>query len=83
MKKLIVLMFFTLISLAHAKITVETDSLADAEGFKVDKAVKEKSAERSFAGGKAKKESAPSQLIFKEDVSEDSDSEVRFWEYSE
>lgn len=46
MKNLILLGLFTFITLAYAKEPIESESLADAEAFKVEKAVKEKSADR-------------------------------------
>lgn len=83
MKNLILLGLFTFITLAYAKEPIESESLADAEAFKIEKAVKEKSAERSFAGGKAKKDMAPDEVSLDDESNDGSDSEVRYWQYSE
>ena len=48
----------------------------------IEKAQKEKSAERAFAGGKAKKD-PPESMNQKDEISKSEDSEVRYWKYSE
>ncbi len=69
-------------SWVFAKEPIEKDSMEEAENFKVEKAQKEKSAERAFAGGKAKKET-PEGANQKDEISRSEDSEVRYWKYSE
>lgn len=83
MKNLMLLGLLTFITFAYAKGPVASESLAEAENFKVEKAVKEKSAERSFAGGKAKRELHSDEASLEEQTTDDADSEVRYWQYSE
>ncbi len=80
MKNILILGFLTLVTLAYAKEPVEKESIGEAEGFKVEKAVKEKSAGRAFAGAKAKKDEP---VDAKEEMPTTEDSEVRYWRYSE
>jgi hypothetical protein len=82
MKNLFLLALLTFVTLAYAKEPIEKESLEEAEGYKVEAAVKEKSAGRAFAGAKAKKE-APGDEAAKEEISTSEDSEVRYWRYSE
>jgi hypothetical protein len=81
MKNLVLLGFLTFVSLGYAKDPVEHESLHEAEGYKVEKAVKEKAAGRTFAGDKAKKD-APEEAP-KDEIPTSEDSEVRYWRYSE
>lgn len=82
MKNVILLGLLTIVTLAYAKEPVEHETLDEAEKFKVEKAVKEKSAGRTFAGDKAKKE-VPGSEVSKDEIVTGDDSEVRFWRYSE
>lgn len=83
-KNLILLALLTWVSFSYAKHPVAQENLAEAESFKVEKAVEEQDAQRSVAGEKIKKKKG--QLPGAEERSESkdgSDSEVRYWEYSE
>jgi hypothetical protein len=82
MKNLTLLSLLVFVTFAFAKEPIEKESMEEAENFKVEKAVKEKSAGRAFAGGKAKKDS-PEGDQYKEETPTTEDSEVRFWKYSE
>ena len=60
MKNIILLGLLTFVTLSYAKEPIEKESIKaetmdEAASFKVEKAVKEKSAGRAFAGAKAKK----------------------------
>ena len=84
MKNITLLAFlsFMTFSWVFAKEPIEKDSMEEAENFIVEKAQKEKSAERAFAGGKAKKDT-PESMNQKDEISKSEDSEVRYWKYSE
>ena len=56
MKNMIILGFLTFVTLSYASEPIEKESMESEENFKVEKAVKEKTAGRAFAGAKAKKE---------------------------
>ena len=77
MKNIILLACLSWVGLTYAKHPIEVESMSDSEHFKVEKAVKETEATRSVAGDKIKK---PAKV---EAPTEDSDSEVRYWQYSE
>ncbi len=81
MKNLILLISLIFVTLAFAKEPIEKESMQEAENFKVEKAAKEKSAGRAFAGSRAKKE-VP-EAAMKEEIPNSEDSEVRYWRYSE
>ena len=66
--------------MAYAKEPIEKESMDAAENFRVEKAVKEKSPGRAFAGAKAKKE-VPQDS--KDVMPTTEDSEVRFWKFQE
>jgi len=70
------------LTLASAKEPIEHESIQDAENFKIEKAVKEKSAGRAFAGNKAKKEAPLEESKMEESPSSD-DSDINYWRYSE
>lgn len=80
MKNMLILGFLTLMTMAYAKEPIEKESMDDAENFRVEKAVKEKSPGRAFAGAKAKKETHPQA---KDEMTTTEDSEVRFWKFQE
>ena len=82
MKNLLLLGLMTLAALSYAKEPVEHESLEEAEGYKIEAAVKEKKAERAFAGAKAKKENAEEQNS-EDEITTSEDSELRYWRYSE
>lgn len=86
MKNLLVLALLTWVSFSYAKKDhVVHDSMADAESYKVEKAVEEQEAQRSVAGAKIKKKkkSVEGDGPSKEESTGSSDSEVRYWQYSE
>lgn len=78
MKNLILLAALAWVSFSYASPVVEKEKMEDVESFKVEKPVEE--AKRDIAGGKFKKKEAEKTL---ETSDEDSDSEVRYWQYSE
>lgn len=82
MKNILILGFLTIVTLAYAKEPIEHETIGEAESFKVEKAVKEKSAGRAFAGAKAKKDQVGDEPS-KEEMATTDDSEVRYWRYSE
>lgn len=84
-KNLFVLLVFAFITSAYAKHPVVQESLSDAESFKLQKAEPEKKEGRDIAGDGYKPRhrvqrdlSAPAAA-----PSESSDSELRYWQYSE
>lgn len=85
MKNLILLGLLTWVSFTYAKHPVAQESMGEAESYKVDSPVKEQKAGRTFAGDKAKKErKLATDGAAQDEVSTgDSDSEVRYWRYSE
>lgn len=84
MKNIIFLILLAWVSNSIAKPTVAKESISDADSFKVERPVQEQSAQRSVAGDKIKKKKKFGDEPLKESAaSEDSDSEVRYWKYSE
>jgi hypothetical protein len=87
-KNFITLLVLTWVSLSYAaekKYFVVKDSMAEAENYKVEKPSPEQDAQRSLAGSKIKKKKAndgdePQKMM---KSTEESDSEVRYWQYSE
>ena len=84
-KNLFLLGILTCVSFTYAKHPVAQESIGEASNFKVEKGVEEQDAQRSVAGAKIKKNKKHAQdSQAKEDgTNADSDSEVRYWEYSE
>jgi len=85
MFKLILFLVFTAwAGLSFSKEMVAKENLDDAKFFKLDKGVKDTLNKRSLAGEKIKKNKNKSNQDAQEEFnSEDFDSEVRYWEYSE
>lgn len=85
MKNLLILVVLTWVTMSYAKTKVSQETLADADSYKIEKPVHEEAPKRSVAGGKMKKKSAESVTgdAPKTDSTESSDSEVRYWQYSE
>jgi hypothetical protein len=83
-KNLFLLGLLTWVSMTYAKTPVAHETMSDAESFRVEKAAPEHEAKRSVAGSKIKKktESKGHGAKTVEPTSE-SDSEVRYWQYSE
>lgn len=82
-KNILLLGLLTWVTISFAKQPVVHESIAEAESFKVEKPVEEQEAQRSLAGSKIKK-----QKKFQDDAqnvvpTSESDSEVRYWQYSE
>jgi hypothetical protein len=85
LKNVFLLGLLAWVSVSYARNTDPTiahDSMADAEAYKVEKATPEQEAKRGVAGGKIKKNKSPVKEGHKEEPSE-TDSEVRYWQYSE
>jgi hypothetical protein len=84
MKNLLLLGVMTWMSLSYARMddSIARDNISEAESYKVEKAVEEQEAQRSVAGSKIKKKSKAEHRQH-EHKSTESDSEVRYWEYSE
>ncbi len=85
-KNLFLLVLLTFVSFTYAKHPVVKESIGDAGNYKVEKPVEEQDAQRSVAGAKIKKnkkKALPGAEESSKSFSEDSDSEVRYWEYSE
>lgn len=85
-KNLFLLGLLAWVSLVYAKHPVAQESIGEAETFKVEKAVEEQEAQRAVAGAKikkAKKKSLPEAEEGQKEFKEETDSEVRYWEYSE
>ncbi len=77
MKNLILLVALTWVSLSYAKTTVVQEDMKDVETYKVEKP--QEDVKREVAGGKqkpVKRTEAPTE-------ESESDSEVRYWQYSE
>jgi hypothetical protein len=84
LKNLLLLGVMTWMSLSYARMDdfIAKDNLSEAESYKIEKAVEEQEAQRSVAGSKIKKKSKAEHRGHEQKSSE-SDSEVRYWEYSE
>lgn len=86
LKNLFLLGLLTWVTLSYAKEpSVAKESMGDAEAFKVEKPTHEQEAARGVAGSKIKRHK---KVEAKGDGAEarepsDSDSEVRYWQYSE
>lgn len=81
MKNIIILGFLTVVTLSYASEPIEKESMESDEKFKVEKAVKETTPGRAFAGAKAKKETV--EEIEADAASRTEDAEVQFWPYQE
>ncbi len=83
LKNVCLIVALTWMSYANAKAPVVHETMSDSESFKIDKPVAEQDAQRSVAGERIKKKKAGDVDSFKEETKGDSDSEVRYWRYSE
>lgn len=81
MKNIFLLGLLVFVTLSYAKEPIEKESMEEAEGFKVERAVKEKSAGRAFAGAKAKRDVDSEAKVGDGPMTEDS--EVQYWQYQE
>ena len=77
MKNIIILGFLTVVTLSYASEPIEKESMESDEKFRVEKAVKETTPGRAFAGAKAKNETV--EEIKPDAVSRTADSEVQYW----
>ncbi len=83
-KNFILLGLLTWVSFSWAKHPVVSESLSDAESYKVEAPVEEQDAQRSVAGEKIKKKKTSSVSSEGQgSPATDSDSDVRYWQYSE
>lgn len=86
-KNLFLFVLFTWVGQTYAKSTIVQHSMTDAESYKVEKSKPEQEATRAVAGSKIKKkkevvqDDRPSKV--EEEETSGSDSEVRYWQYSE
>lgn len=78
MKNLILLAALAWVSFSYASPVVAPEDMKDVESYKVEKPVEER--KREVAGGKFKEKKEAQKT---EESSEGSDSEVRYWQYSE
>lgn len=88
LKNLILLGLLSWMSFSFAKDVnhpVVHDSMAEAHAYKVGKPSPEQEATRAVAGGKIKKQTVkvPTEEGMKTETNSESDSEVRYWQYSE
>ncbi len=81
LKNFVLLVILAWVGFSYAK-PVEKETISDAHDYKVDKASAEHDAQRSVAGSKIKKNN-PEAAKTEKHAMEESDSEVRYWEYSE
>lgn len=84
-KNLFLLGLLTWVTLSYAKEpAVAKESMVDAEAYKVEKPTHEQEAARGVAGSKIKRQKKETQGDGAEAREpSDSDSEVRYWQYSE
>ena len=83
-KNLFLLGLLTWVTASYAKHPVAQESMYDAESYKVEKPVEEQEAQRSVAGEKIKKQKKfKTGAVEKVQPMDESDSEVRYWQYSE
>lgn len=83
LKNFLVLLVFAFITSAWAKHPVVQETLTDAENFKLEKAQPEKREGRDIAGEGFKKPRRPAQRDHAAPTPSESDSELRYWQYSE
>jgi translation initiation factor 2 gamma subunit (eIF-2gamma) len=88
LKNIILLVLLTWISLTYAKQphhdVVAHETMIEAESYRVEKPAAENEAARGVAGSKIKRNKAEVKSDGAESTkSSDSDSEVRYWQYSE
>ena len=81
-KNIFLLVLLTWVSFSYGKHPIVHESTGDTDSFKVEKPVSETEATRSIAGDKFKKKKPEVEDAKKMPLSE-TDSEVRYWQYSE
>lgn len=83
-KNILILALLTWVSFSYARKNhpIVNDSISEADSYRVEKPVKEQDAQRGVAGSKIKKKPK-----FSEEEAttapKESDSELRYWQYSE
>ena len=82
-KNLLLLVVLTWVSFSYAKHPVAQESWGEAEKYRVEKPVKDQKADRTVAGGKTKHKIPASVSPSEEMPASETDSEVRYWQYSE
>jgi hypothetical protein len=82
LKNLFLLALMTWGTMSYARPIIAHESMSEAENFKVEAAAPEHAAQRSLAGSKIKKQKPQAKEEVKDSV-ESTDSEVRYWQYSE
>jgi hypothetical protein len=84
LKNFFLLGLLTWVSFTFAKAPhIARESMGDAESYKVEKSVEEQEAQRSVAGAKIKKKKVKNTDPEKSESSNELDSDVRYWQYSE
>lgn len=84
MKNLFLLGLLTWVTMTYAKEAhVARETIGDAETYKVEKPSHEHEAKRGVAGSKIKKQKQEQKGDGAEREPSESDSEVRYWQYSE
>ena len=79
MKNLILLAVLAWVTSSYAKNSVVRESLKDGDAYKLEKAASDQEVKRGVAGGKFKNK----EPVKDEESTEATDSEVRYWQYSE
>lgn len=83
-KNLFLLGLLTWVSMTYAKHPIAQENIGDAQNFKIEKSTRENEAKRSLAGSKIKKKDGQKVERLEEPFQPtESDSEVRYWQYSE
>jgi hypothetical protein len=85
LKNLCVLGLLTWVSFTYAKHPhhVAHETIGSAEAYKVEKPVEEQEAQRSVAGSKIKRTAPTKGGDGAKSADSETDSEVRYWQYSE
>jgi hypothetical protein len=82
-KNLILLIFICWAGFSYSNDSIKKTDLEDSQHFKLDKGIEETTNQRSLAGSKIKKNKLNEDNFEKDAKSDEAESEVRFWEYSE
>ncbi len=83
-KNILLLVAFIWVGQTMAESNIAKETIEEAETFKLEKAQKDIDAQRSVAGEKIKKaKKSEEPRLGKDDFTDELDSEVRYWEYSE
>jgi hypothetical protein len=84
-KNILILALLTWISFSYARKDhpIARDTTSDADSFKIEKPVEQQDAQRSVAGAKIKKKAKNEAAKDEIKNPKESDSELRYWQYSE